>query len=131
MTTNAPLWRTPARRRFLLCKSGAIHVISFYLITRHNTLIITEGWVLRCLQTSIFIETPSLEGLSAKAKEDRSPHEMRLSPVGNQPSIVIIIIIIILIIIIIEITNSKNLLKNSVEIKPQKIALDFKNLSQF
>ena len=32
------------------------------------------------LHTSIFIETPSLEGLPTKAKEDRSSHEMRLSP---------------------------------------------------
>ena len=42
---------------------------------------------LRCLYTSIFIKTPSLEGLPTKAKEDPSPHEMRLSPVGHQPSI--------------------------------------------
>ena len=41
---------------------------------------------LRCLHTSIFIETPSLEGLPAKAKEDPSPHEMRLSHAGHQPS---------------------------------------------
>ena len=32
------------------------------------------------LHTSIFIETPSLEGLPTKAKEDRSSHEMRLFP---------------------------------------------------
>ena len=37
--------------------------------------------------TSIFIKTWSLEGLPTKAKEDPSPHEMRLSPVGHQPSI--------------------------------------------
>ena len=42
---------------------------------------------LRCCHTSIFIETPSLEGLPTKAKEDPSPHEMRLSPAGHQPSI--------------------------------------------
>ena len=52
-----------------------------------------------CLQNSIFIETPSLEGLPTKAKEDPSPKEMRLSPNGHQPSIYIIIIIIIIIII--------------------------------
>ena len=40
-----------------------------------------------CLQNSIFIETPSLEGLPTKAKEDPSPKEMRLSPNGHQPSI--------------------------------------------
>ena len=37
--------------------------------------------------TSIFIKTWSLEGLPTKAKEDPSSHEMRLSPVGHQPSI--------------------------------------------
>ena len=34
-----------------------------------------------------FIETPSQEGLPTKAKEDPSPHEIRLSPTGHQPSI--------------------------------------------
>ena len=58
------------------------------------------------LSPSIFIETPSLEGLPTKAKEDPSPHEMRLSPAGHQPSIswsqgIIIIIVVIVIIIII------------------------------
>ena len=33
------------------------------------------------------METPSLEGLPTKAKEDPSPHEMSLSPAGHQPSI--------------------------------------------
>ena len=33
------------------------------------------------------METPSLEGLSTKAKEDPSPHEMRPFPAGHQPSI--------------------------------------------
>ena len=42
---------------------------------------------LKCLHTSIFIETPSLEGLPTKAKEDPSSHEMRLSLAGYQPSI--------------------------------------------
>ena len=42
---------------------------------------------LRCLHTSIFIDTPSLEGLSTKAKEDPFPHEMRLFSGGHQPSI--------------------------------------------
>ena len=40
MTTNVPLSRKPARRGSLLCESGPIHVVSFYLITRHNSLII-------------------------------------------------------------------------------------------
>ena len=42
---------------------------------------------LQCLHTSIFMETPSPEGLPTKAKENPSPHEMRLSPAGHQPSI--------------------------------------------
>ena len=59
---------------------------------------------LRFLHTSIFLKTLSLEGLPIKVKEDLSPHEMRLSPAGHQPSIsssggVIIIIIIIIIIL--------------------------------
>ena len=33
------------------------------------------------------METPSLEELPTKAKEDPSPHELRLSPTGHQPSI--------------------------------------------
>ena len=33
------------------------------------------------------METPSLEGLPTNVKEDPSPHEMRLSPAGHQPSI--------------------------------------------
>ena len=63
---------------------------------------------LRYLHTCIFIETPSLEGLPTKAKEDPSPHEMRLSPAEHQPSIswsrgifIIIVIVVIIIIIII------------------------------
>ena len=55
----------------------------------------------------MFIETPSLEGFPTKAKEDPSPHEMRLCPAGHQTSIslsgggIIIIIIVIIIITII------------------------------
>ena len=63
---------------------------------------------LRCLHHSIFIETPSLEGLPSKTKVDPSPHEMRLSPAEHQPSIswsrgifIIIVIVVIIIIIII------------------------------
>ena len=45
--------------------------------------------------------------------------------------VIIIIIIIISIIIIIELTHSKTILENTVEIEPQPVALDFKNLSQY
>ena len=61
---------------------------------------------MRCLHTSIFTETPTLEGLPTKGKEDPSPHEMRQSRAGEQPSIswcwvdyyyyIIIIIILLL-----------------------------------
>ena len=43
----------------------------------------------------------------------------------------IIIIIIIIVIIIIELTHSKTIMENTVEIEPQPVALDFKNLSQY
>ena len=79
---------------------------------------------MKCFHTSIFIETPSLQGLPTKAKENPSPHEIRVSLAGHhQPSIsylrdalysmclifyiimVVIIIIIIVIVIIIIILN--------------------------
>ena len=41
-----------------------------------------------------------------------------------------IIISIIIIFIIIELTQSKTILENTVDIEPQPVALDFKNLSQ-
>ena len=44
---------------------------------------------------------------------------------------IIIIIIIIIVIIIIELTHSKTILENTVEIESQPVALDFKNLSQY
>ena len=46
----------------------------------------------------------------------------------NAPSLFIIIIIVI---IIIEVTHSKTVLENTVEIEPQPVALDLKNLSQY
>ena len=62
---------------------------------------------LRILHTNIFIETPSLEGLPTKAKEDPSPHEVRRSPDGHQLSIswsrgnyIIIIIILLLLLLL-------------------------------
>ena len=39
--------------------------------------------------------------------------------------------VIIIIIIIIELTHSETILENTVEIEPQPVALDFKNLSQY
>ena len=43
----------------------------------------------------------------------------------------IIIVIVIVIIIVTELTHSKTILENTVEIEPQPVALDFKNLSQY
>ena len=70
---------------------------------------------LKCFHTSIFIKTPSLEGLPTQDKEDDSNHEIRLSPAGHQSSIsqsrsniiIIINITIIQIIIIIIILIGK------------------------
>ena len=84
ITTNVPLSRTPALWGSLLCESGPIYVISLYLIVRHNSLIITEGWTLGA-STPVFLWR-YCEGLATKAK-DLSPHEMRLPPPGHQPSI--------------------------------------------
>ena len=44
---------------------------------------------------------------------------------------VIITTIIIIIIIVVELTHSKTILENTVEIEPQPVALDFKNFSQY
>ena len=46
-------------------------------------------------------------------------------------TIIIIIAIIYYYFIIIELTCSKTILENTVEIEPQPVALDFKNLSQY
>ena len=115
MTTNVPLLRTPGRRGSLLYESGPIHLVSFYYIARHNSLIITEGLGLRCLHTSIFIQTPSLEGLPTKAKEDLMRWDyapLDINPVfpglGKVVFIIIIITIIIIIIIIIKNFNVGN-----------------------
>ena len=80
------------------------------------------------LHTSIFIETPSLEGLPTKAKEDRSSHEMRLFPrwtsvqyflVSGKLSLLFLLLLSLLlyIIIVIIIIIIINLLK-----------VDFKNI---
>ena len=45
--------------------------------------------------------------------------------------IIIIVVVVIIIVVIIELTYSKTILKNIVEIEPQPVALDFKNLSIF
>ena len=54
---------------------------------------------------------------------------LSISPVSHY-IIIIIIIVIIIIIITIELTHSKTILEVNVEMEPQTVALDFKNLSQ-
>ena len=67
---------------------------------------------MRWLHTSIFIETPSLDGLPTKTKEDPSPHDMRLYHAGHKPSVSwsrggkFITIIIITIIIVTSTTST-------------------------
>ena len=43
----------------------------------------------------------------------------------------VVVVIIIIIIIIIKLTHRKTKLENAVEIEPQPVDLDFKNLSQY
>ena len=45
--------------------------------------------------------------------------------------IIIVIIVVFINIIIFELTHSKTIVENIVEIKPEPVALDFKNLSQY
>ena len=45
MVTEVPLSGTPAGQGSLLMKLGCMYIVSLYLITRHNSLMITEGWV--------------------------------------------------------------------------------------
>ena len=107
ITTNVPLSRTPAIWGSLLCESGPIYVISFYLIVRHNSLIITEGWTLGA-STPVFLSR-YCEGLATKAK-DLSPHEMRLPPPpldinlvfpGLWKIIVIIVVVVFAVVVVV------------------------------
>ena len=53
------------------------------------------------------------------------------SPLDANPVFICHGTIIIIIIIIYELTHNKTILENIVEIEPQPVALDFKNLSQY
>ena len=46
-------------------------------------------------------------------------------------SISINVVVIIIVTIVIELTHSKNIQENTVEIEQQPVPLDFKNLSQY
>ena len=49
----------------------------------------------------------------------------------NLKKYIVVITIVVVVIIIIVLTHSQTILGNTVEIKPQSVALDFKNLSQY
>ena len=104
ITTNVPLSRTPAGWGSLLCESGPIYVISLYLIVRHNSLIITEGWTLGA-SAPVFLSR-YCEGLATKAK-DLSPHEMRLPPLDINPvfpglwKIIVIVVVVFAVVVVV------------------------------
>ena len=41
------------------------------------------------------------------------------------------IVVVVVVVVVVELTHSKTILQNTVEIEPQPVALDFKNLSQY
>ena len=45
--------------------------------------------------------------------------------------VVVVVVGVVVVVVIIELTLSKTILENTVEIEPQPVALDFKNLSQY
>ena len=47
------------------------------------------------------------------------------------PLIIIIIVVVVVVIVIIELTHSKTILENTIQIEPQTIALGFNSLSQY
>ena len=54
-----------------------------------------------------------------------------ITNVTHIPSSFLTVLSFFIIVIIIELTHSKTIPENTVEIEPQPVALDFKNLSQY
>ena len=54
MLINVPLSRTHAGRGSLLCESIPIDVVSFYLITSYNSVVVVEGWA-KGASTPVFL----------------------------------------------------------------------------
>ena len=105
MLTNVTMSRTPAGRWSLIRESRPINAVSFYLITRHNPLIITEGWVCGA-SIPVFLSRHHLQK-DCQPRLKRIPLPMRLdyplldiNPVFRVLRDIIIIIIIIIIICI-------------------------------
>ena len=69
------------------------------------------------LHTSIFMETPSLERLPTKTKEDPLPHEMRLSPHWTSTQYFLVsgklLLLLLLLLLSSSLSSSFSLLKNS------------------
>ena len=131
MTNNISLLRTPAGRETLLCESKTVYVVSFYLFNKHNSLINWEVG-LKCLHTSIFIETPSLERLPTKTKENLSPHEIRLFPLDINPIFPslgkLLLILLIISLLLLFLFLLKLLIKNSLLFLWGKLAVWFCSL---
>ena len=45
--------------------------------------------------------------------------------------IVVVVVVVVVVIVIIELTHSKTILENTIQIEPQTIALGFNSLSQY
>ena len=45
--------------------------------------------------------------------------------------IVVVVVVVVVVIVIIELTHSKTILENTIQIEPQQVALDFKKLSPY
>ena len=45
--------------------------------------------------------------------------------------IIIVVVVVVVVIVIIELTHSKTILENTIQIEPQTIALGFNSLSQY
>ena len=65
------------------------------------------------------METQSLEGLPTKAREDPSPHEMRLSPAGRQPSISWFrLLLLLLLLLLLQCVSMKKVKTYIIQYKP-------------
>ena len=45
--------------------------------------------------------------------------------------VVVVVVVVVVVIVIIELTHSKTILENTIQIEPQQVALDFKKLSPY
>ena len=45
--------------------------------------------------------------------------------------IIVVVVVVVVVIVIIELTHSKTILENTIQIEPQTVALGFNSLSQY